>query len=171
MARRRPKGTGSIFRRGRIWFVQYFSDSGRHRESSHSEGREVAEKLLNRRLGEIATGRYRDVSVEKTTIGDLIDLVVEDYRFRKLRSLGEVIWRADKNLRPLIGRLLGCRFGARDVGRYVETRREGASDATINRELAIVRRGFTLGFQAEPRLWLDSPKSKSWTRTTPGRDF
>jgi integrase len=158
MAKRRPKGTGSIFRRGRIWFVQYVSDSGRHRESSHSERREVAEKLLNKRLGEIAAGHYRDVSVEKTTIGDLIDLVVEDYRFRKLRSLDEVIWRADKNLRPLIGKLLAGRFGARDVKRYVEARREsGASDATINRELAIVRRGFTLGFQAEPQVVARQP--------------
>lgn len=80
------------------------------------------------------------------------DLVVEDYRFRKLRSVDEVIWRANKNLRPSIGKMLAFKFGARDMKLYVETRREaGASDATVNRELAIVRGGFTLGFQAEPQ--------------------
>jgi integrase len=150
---RRPKGTGSIFRRGSIWFVQYFSRGERQRESSHSENRTEAEKLLHKRLGELATGKYREVSIERVTIGELIDLVVEDYRFRKLRSVDEVTWRADKNLRPAMGKDLAFRFGARDVKRYVEARRKAsASDATINRELAIVRRGFTLGFQAEPQL-------------------
>jgi integrase len=76
-------------------------------------------------------------------------LVVDDYQFRKLRSLDEVVWKADKNVRPAIGRKLAFRFGETDVKRYVEDRRQaGALDATINRELAIIRRGFTLGFRA-----------------------
>ena len=155
---RRPKGTGSIFKRGQIWFVQYFSRGQRQRESSHSENRAEAEKLLHKRLGEVATGKYRDVSIELVTVGELIDLVIEDYRFRKLRSIDDITWRADKNLRPAIGKDLAFRVGAREVKRYVEARRKaGAADATINRELAIVRRGFTLGFQAEPQLVARQP--------------
>jgi integrase len=104
-------------------------------------------------LGEIATGQFRDVSIERVTIDELVDLVIEDYRFRKLRSSDEVEWRADRNVRPSMGKELAVEFGSRQVKRYVEARRQaGATDATINRELAIVRRGFTLGFQAEPQL-------------------
>ena len=130
--------------------MQYYRRGERQRESSHSEDKEKAQQLLHKRLGEIATDRYSDVAVQKVTINDLIDLVVEDYRFRKLRSFDEVVWKADKNVRPAIGKQLALRFGESDVKRYVEGRRQtGASDATINRELAIIRRGFTLGFRAQ----------------------
>ena len=109
-------------------------------------------------MGEVATGQYRDVAAQKATINDLIDLVVEDYRFRKLRSLDQLTWRADKNIRPAIGKSLAFRFGAREVKQYVESRRTAsATNATINRELAIVRRGFTLGFQTEPQIVVKQP--------------
>jgi integrase len=148
---RRPKGTGSIFQRGSVWFVQYFWRGERRRESSHSGDRERAEQLLHKRLGEMATGRYLGIVAEQTTIGNLIDLVIEDYRFRKLRSASVVEWRANAHLEPF--RKLPAMKFASEVKRDVAGRRaEGAEDATINRELAIIRRGFTLGKQADPPL-------------------
>lgn len=80
------------------------------------------------------------------------DLVVEDYRFRKLRSVDEVIWRANKNLRPSIGKMLAFKFGARDMKLYVETRREaGASDATVNREQQLCGAASHSDFKPNPR--------------------
>ena len=153
MRRRRPKGTGSIFRRGRIWFIQYFWEAGqRRRESSYSEDREKAKQLLDKRLGEIATGQYRSTAAEQATVGDLIDLVVEDCKFRKLRFAAVVEWRAKAHLESL-RKLPAIKFVATEVKRYVTARRaEGAEDSTINRELAIIRRGFTLAKQSEPPL-------------------
>ena len=58
----------------------------------------------------------------------------------------------------MLGNLLAARFGAAQVRRYVAQRREaGVTDATINRELAIVRRDFKLGVQEDPPLVLRSP--------------
>jgi integrase len=152
MARRRPKGTGSIFQRGRIWFIQYFWHGERRRESSHSEDREKAGQLLHKRLGEIATGRYLGLETDQVTIGALIDLVIEDYKFRKLRSLSVVEWRTKAHFEHL-RELPASKFNASEVRRYVAARRDqGAGDATINRELAIIRRGFTLGKQGDPPL-------------------
>ncbi len=149
---RRPQGTGSIFQRGKIWFIQYFVRGERRRESSHSEDREQAQQLLNKRLGEVAIGKYVGLASEQVGIGRLIDLVIEDYRFRRLRSLNVVEWRAGAHLASLRD-LPAQKFNAAEIRRYVARRRgEGASDATINRELAILRRGFTLARQADPPL-------------------
>jgi integrase len=157
MGDRRPKGTGSIFQRGRVWFIQYYWRGERRRESSHSYDRERAEQLLHKRLGEIATGRYLGIVADQATIGDLIDLVIEDYKFRKLRSVSVVEWRANAHLEHL-RKLPAMRFNASEVKRYVAGRRaEGAGDATINRELAIIRRGFTLGKQGDPPLVASVP--------------
>jgi integrase len=120
--------------------------------------REEAEAKLLERLAEVKTGRFAGLVIEKVTVGDLIDLVIEDYEFRKLRSTPVVKWRAEANLRKAVGGLLAARFGPAEVKRYVAGRRaEAASDATINRELAIIRRGFTLGFQHDPQLVTRQP--------------
>jgi integrase len=70
-----------------------------------------------------------------------------------LRDAGHVGWRYESNIEPLLGRLPASRFGQAQVRQYVESRRgDGASDATINRELAVVRRGFRLGAREDPPL-------------------
>ena len=76
----------------------------------------------------------------------------KDYRFRKLRSLAIVEWRAKAHLEQLRS-LPASKFNAAEVKRYVAARRAaGAEDPTINRELSIIRRGFTSAKQSEPPL-------------------
>jgi integrase len=85
-------------------------------------------------------------------MGALIDLVVEDYKFRKLRSLAVMGWRAGAHLGNL-RKLPASKFNQAEIRRYVASRRaEGGGDSTINRELAIIRRGFTLAKQQDPPL-------------------
>jgi integrase len=147
-----PPTGGSVRRLLRRWFIQFYWQGERRRESSHSEDRETARRLLNKRLGEIATGQYLGIEAVKVTIGNLIDLVVEDYRFRKLRSLAIVEWRAKAHLEQLRS-LPASKFNAAEVKRCVAARRAaGAEDPTINRELSIIRRGFTSAKQSEPPL-------------------
>jgi integrase len=72
---------------------------------------------------------------------------------RNLRDVNHVEYRYASNIEPLLGRLPAARFGQAQVRQYIESRRgAGASDATINRELAIVRRGFKLGAREDPPL-------------------
>jgi integrase len=145
------RGSGSVYLRGNIWWIQYFVAGSRVPESSGSSSKADAENLLKQRIGEVAAGRR--VGPDKATIEDLCALVIEDYRLRKLRSLKIVEWKYAANIEPLIGSLLASRFGSAQVKQYVKTRREaGASDATINRELSIIKRGFNLGLREDPPL-------------------
>jgi integrase len=153
---RRPKGTGSIQPRGSGWRIQYFAHGQRQRETLGT--REEAETRLLERLAEVKRGRFAGLAIERVTVGNLIDLVVEDYEFRRLRSLDNVKWKAESHVRPALGNVVAARFGSAEVKRYVSTRRsDGAENATINRELAIIRRGFTLAFQHDPQLVARQP--------------
>ncbi|MCE5309682.1 MAG: site-specific integrase [Acidobacteriales bacterium] len=156
MPTRRTKGTGSIWQRGRIWWFAYTKNGIRVPESSGSEDRDEAQRQLLVRLGELAAGR--DVTPEKATIADLCALVLADYRLRKLRDIATVKWRYEAHIEPAIGSLPTSRFTPRQVRLYVDMRRrESASDATINRELAIIRRAFSLALREDPPLVRRAP--------------
>jgi integrase len=155
---KRPKGTGHVYRRGDVWWLKYHRMGKQYFESSRSGEKSEAEKLLAIRLGEIAGGRFRGLAPDRIKMADLFELVVEDYRQRKLRSVRDVEWRRDKHLIPAFGDLKASEFGSIQIKRYVALRRgEGAEDSTVNRELSIVRRGFNLALQSDPPLVIRTP--------------
>lgn len=159
---KRPNGTGSLYLRGNVWWIQYHRNGKPYAESSHSNDKTDAERLLRQRLGEIATDRFQGKRAHRVTISQLCDLVIDDYTISKKRSLGDVKWRTEKHLRESIGGIKASEFGSAQVKKYISSRRtEGASDSTINRELAIVRRGFSLAMQSELRLWPASLSSRN----------
>ena len=44
------RGDGRTFRRGRVWWIAYFSNGREYRESSGSADEDVAKRLLSERL-------------------------------------------------------------------------------------------------------------------------
>jgi len=82
-----------------------------------------------------------------------VALVLADYEFRGLRTKDHVEDRWEKNIKPLLGSAPAAKLGTEGVKRYIAQRKaDGAENATINRELAIIRRGFSLGAQRDPPL-------------------
>lgn len=154
---RRTKGTGSLYLRGRIWWMTYYVHRRPIAESTGAMEKEEAKRILAAKIGEIAAGRA--VAPGKATIADLCQLVVSDYRLRRLRDAKTIEWRYNAHIKPALGSLRASRLTSEAVRRYIEQRRsEDASDATINRELSIVRRGFSLGREEDPPLVHSSPK-------------
>jgi integrase len=152
----KPRGLGRIFqpryrdrdgavRRSAVWWIQYSHRGETHRESSRSTDRADAVRLLRRRMGEIGQGRRIAPSVERTTFEDLAELLLEDYRANGRRSLR----RAEQSLahlRAFFGLELASEVDEARVRAYVHGRQEeGARNATINRELAALKRAFRLG--------------------------
>jgi integrase len=145
------RGSGTTYLRGNIWWIQYFVRGLLTQESSGFTERADAENLLKQRVGEVAAGRH--VGRERATIADLCKLVFEDNRLRDLRDAKHVECRYRANVEPVLGRLLASRFGQAQARQYIWGRQAaGIANATINRELAIVRRGFKLGAQQDPPL-------------------
>jgi integrase len=138
------RGLGWVHLRGRIWWVQYSWRGELHRESSGSTDRRDALKLLRRRLAEIGQGRLVGPDVEKTTYEQLDQGLVDDYQMNGRKSLGRMK-TALAHLRHFFRLYRAVEITTDRITTYVVTRQEsGAAAATINRELAALKRAFRL---------------------------
>ncbi len=156
--KRRRQGNGSLFLNGRTWWMQFYQNGERVRESTGSVDKMDAEKILARRLLEAAALTFRGVSPGAATIDDLAQLVFADHELKECKDQKEPRQRYAKHIARRWGKLKADRLTTADIRTYVkERRREGAKNATINRELEIVRRGFNLGKREEPPLVHDVP--------------
>ena len=81
------RGMGRVYVRGHVWWVQYYFNGRKHRESAGSPSRPDAMRLLRSRLEEIGRGRLVGPAIEKTTFDDLAESLLTDYRINRKRSI------------------------------------------------------------------------------------
>lgn len=145
-----PYGTGSIYQRGRIWWISYMVRGEQVNESSKSQDRDDAKKLLRKRLGEIEGGRA--VSTTSITVPQLLSRLEEHYIEKERRSIADLKGK----IAALQTRFKGVRaseFGTSDINRLKSSmKRDKATNATINRYLAALRRAFKLAERNDPPL-------------------
>jgi len=144
------RGFGVIYRRGKIWWIKYSVEGRRRRESSHSERDADAIKLLQRRVKEIARDRRRDpVAENRVTMAQLFDGLVADYAANGRRSGATLAFRLAP-LREAFGQDKARALTAGRIVQYAKDRRDaGRKPATVNRELAALRRAFALAVEQE----------------------
>jgi integrase len=152
-AAKRVKGQGSVFLDppSPFWHISYWNGWRQVRQSARTLDREEALAVLQRKLGEIATGRA--AGPERIRISALLQLLLEDYRRRDHADLYQAELRVAKHLHPVFGDVRAAEFSTKKLNLYIEARKDaGAANATINRELAILRRAFKLGYKHDPQL-------------------
>jgi hypothetical protein len=139
----RDKRTG-VRRKVTTWWIQHSVQGRRFRESSNSRVRHEAEALLRKRLAAVARGEKVGPGPGKTTFEQLIEILLNHYRVNRRRSVGRVEDAAVR-LRQFFGDAKLDRIDRDLVSRHVSSRRnEQSASATINRELAALRRAFKL---------------------------
>lgn len=127
------------------WWVQYSVRGKRFRESSGSSNRVDAVKLLKRRIGDASQGRTIGPQAEKTRFKQLTQLLIDDYRANGRRSLKR-IKASIIHLLAFFGDEFAMDITGDRVASYIAYRQdEKAAAATINRELAALKRAFRLG--------------------------
>lgn len=150
---RRPKGTGSVFQRpdSDVWWIKYSRNGKPYRESTKTTDKRKADKQLKVRLAEITSGTFLGPLIERVRIEDLADDFLRDYRINGKKSLNDVEARWRLHLKPFFGFLRAVEVTSDLLARYVDGRQgERAKNATINRELAALKRMFHLGMKATP---------------------
>lgn len=144
---RGERGGGRVYLRGGRWWIQYNSRGQKYRESSYSGDRRDASRQLRHRLAEVATGRHAPAA-ERVVVEDLLDMVRDDYRLNGRRSLPRAE-TAFKHLQDAFSGFRALDLTPDRLTTYARERREaGAAVASVAYELAMLKRGFSLGVRA-----------------------
>jgi len=147
--RRKIRGEGRVFQRSgsQYWWLQYSHRGKTYWESSKSADERVAIKLLNQRIEEIRQGRKPQKEVEKITFSDLLRLIRNDYKIERMKS-EKRLETSIKHLEASFGNDHAVDISAERIDAYILNRRdEGASDSSIQKETAALKRMFTLAIQ------------------------
>lgn len=140
---------GELKQRGRIWWVRYSRNGKRHEESSGSDKKNVARDLLRDREGDIARGVPVSARMSRYRFDEAAKDIVAEYRVNRRKSIAELERRIKLHLTPWFGGRKMMDIDADDARAFAKHRIEqGASPAEINRELAAVKRMFSLAVQA-----------------------
>jgi integrase len=171
------KGHAIETRESPIYWIKYARGGKAYAESSESSRKKDAVALLQSREGDIVHGKPVTPKVGKTTFEEASADLLTDYRTNSKRSLGVVERRITKHLTPFFTGYRMTNISTDVVRRYILQRqtkdtvlvrkeqrnpetgevtpevRRPASNAEINRELALLKRMFTLAIQAGKLLY------------------
>jgi integrase len=143
---------GQIISRGKsTWLVRVFlgrdPDTGKRRYHNKTirGNKKDAEGVLTDLLKSRNAGLL-SVGSESLMIGELIDDVVRDYRINGQSVQWAGILAA--HLRPMFGTMAVSSIRTKHRDKYIDQRRsQGRANSTINRELSMLRRAFSLAVE------------------------
>lgn len=148
----RNRGTGRIYKpQGcSIYWIQYYRDGKRFRQSAETTSYREAEKKLDLKVAQIRTGTFVTPHVERIKVSDLAQPFFDDLKKRG-KGTTHPKRRWNLHLEPYFGWRRVASVGTDALTQYVNLRSdEGAANATVNREIAALRSMFRLGYSSEP---------------------
>ena len=167
---------------GRIWWIAYkHPDGTRKTESSGSQRKGDAERMLQRRVGARDNNLPVIPKAERLSFDDAARAVVNDFTINHKPSLPVLRRRITKHLTPFFGGRRMAGITAADILTYVARRQQqgivawkgrrrgeriaDVSNTEINHELKTLKRIFNLAIDGE-QLAI-RPKSGCWTNRRP----
>jgi integrase len=174
---RRPRGSGHIYRpkyktkdgklrESRFFWIQFYLNGRVYRQNTKSAKKTVAERVLRKRFGEMEVGQFVGPKAERVRFEELAGNLKADYTKK-----GQRLDRLELSLNYLSKFFTGRRMVDIEIGQvneYIALRQKeaqkgdseelatGASNATVNRELAALRRMFHLGVHHKKLLRVPS---------------
>jgi hypothetical protein len=130
---------GSLYRRGKIWWLQVYQAGEAMRKSTGTSEKAEARRLLREREGQIAKGEAIPKPVKATWDETSTDLrgYYQAYGTRNLREAGHRLARLDRHFQ---GIKLADIDAAAITGYVVKRKGMGKASGTINIELATLKK-------------------------------
>ena len=144
------RGDGRLFKyKGSCYWWAAYEVKGREvRESTRERDDKKAARFLRKRVAEALRG---DVIPEeaRVTLGDLFEMLRLDYQVNERRSITTIPYHLRRLGEHFNDETKALAITTERIQQYVLARkREGAAGATINNELALLGRAFTLAIRA-----------------------
>jgi integrase len=159
-----------------VWYVQYYIFGKPVRESSGSKTKAVAERFLSRRLRDAEDGIAPQNKIHRVTYESIRDGLLSDYKISGRKSLrtskdGKSQYIADVSaLDDFFAGQRAVEIGTDKIVQFIDSRQsKGASNGTVNRSLAMLRRMFNLAIQS--RKLREVPHFPMLKEANPRRGF
>jgi hypothetical protein len=145
----KTKGIGSVYQRGQTWWISYSINGVRERESSQSENRADAVRLLKDRLGRIGRHEPTGAAINRTTLSDLKEIILTNYAANGSKS-ARYAQGAFRRLERYFKPHQKAASVTSDVlmGYAAFAKERGQAPATVQFDLAILRHSYRLGHDA-----------------------
>ena len=120
----RPRGTGSLYQRkdSAVWWIKYHRNGRSFRESTRTEDKRIATRILGKRLAEISTNTFVGPTHERITVGELADDLFRDYRINGRKTTDDVQTRWRLHIEPFFGSRRVMEVTSDLVAKYVDHR-------------------------------------------------
>jgi integrase len=170
---RRARGTGGVYKveGSKYWRISYQLNGRLVRESTGEEKKTEAAKKLAGRLKEIGNGDFMGPELERIPVDELYQDLLQDYRIKNQTVVwAERVWNV--HLKGSFSGMRASNVGTKQIAAYVERRiTEKAAKSTINRELALLRRAFTIAYlETQPRKALRVPNFHKYIVSEKGNE-
>jgi len=144
---KRMHGSGSIYKRGKLWWLSFYAEGEHICESAQTRDRGEARRQLQERLGQIAEGRFVGPRADRVTFEQMAEDMLSDYRENQKKSIKDAMRSVSA-----LGRFFGGRkaksIKTEDIRAYRTIRQDdGLANGSINRELSALKRMFNLALE------------------------
>ncbi|HEU4995881.1 MAG TPA: tyrosine-type recombinase/integrase [Gemmatimonadaceae bacterium] len=147
---------GSLIKRGRYWYLRYRVDGKEHWESLKTTSEAQAAKKAAVIEHNVGKGEHTAPRARRLSFGDMEKMLLDSYALKGNSSTKRAT-QAIAHLRETFGTMRALAITADKVTAYeVQRMKDGASRATTNCELAVLRRMFRLA--VDTRQITSAPK-------------
>ena len=162
LIRRKGKGDlpGSIYKpkyrdkdknlvESQVYWVKYYKGGKPLRESTQTTEYDEAVTFLASRVADVTKGKTPNIKLNRVKFDDLCEDLFTDYRINGKKSLDRTKISV-AHLEKFFGDVRAIDIDTSKIRQYIEGRlNDGAANATVNRELAGLKRMLNLGLQCE----------------------
>lgn len=145
------KGPDGVMHELPNFYIQYFVNGHMYRESTGTDIYNKAMALLKKRYAEAEAGTLQTAEIKHVLVGELLDDLYADYTQYHPQSADRFAKHVIAHLRPHFGQILASKLSTSDLKKYITARlKDGAAQASVNRDLALLRRSFKLAQKHTP---------------------